>query len=230
VVVRASRFHAEEDAKAALADVAIVETSTASKMLLELVAPVIPPGEPGSFEADLELEVPPHVEVSVVTTGKPIIIIGARVAELETSYAAIELTDTSGQARLVNDDGPIDVVGHAGDISARTGNAETRLHEIVGNVDVYSSGGAITASVLPTFPGWVHLETLEGPIDLALPFDWIGGATAIADAVIIDDPRGDFLYLPEDLIDHGDSGAPTPLVDLHTQGGNITLRPLLPAF
>jgi len=225
VKVRAEGYDNESLARDAVSKISIVESGPPSSLQLTLAGPATSGIE--DIEADLFLRVPPGITVSVFTENEPIEVIGLPVLDLTTDDDYIELTNTSGNARIRNEDGQIRVLSHIGDIDARTRRAEMRLLDIAGNVQASTSQRMIFASVNPPPFGYVELTTSVAGIDLALPMDW--GAMLWARTTAPGGLAIEGLDWYEDQVGPGIVGGQLwdgqGAVDLLTTEADIVLRP-----
>ncbi len=224
VQVTARGYSEKVDAANAARQVTLVESGSATD--LKITAGVPPTSGSRHVDVDLNLTVPPGVEVSVLTDNAPIRVVKLPVGELTTNQGSVELTHTSGDVKVRTDNGFVSVDGHEGDLDIRTTGDSVELYSILGSVTARTMSGAITARVSPPRGGEVILATTDGQIDCKVPYDFgaqVAATTTGDGAVLIEGLDWRPTYSGPDAYEGVlYDGAGT--VDLRTTNGDILLH------
>lgn len=224
VQVTARGYGEKVDAAAAAREVELVESGTDAD--LKITASVPPTSGMRHVDVDLNLTVPPGVQVSVLTDNAPIRVVKLPVGDLTTNQGSIELVHTSGNAKLRTDNGFVSVDGHDGDVDVRTTGDSVELFSVLGNVTARTMSGAITARVTPPRGGEIILSTTNGQIDCRVPYDFgaqVAATTTGEGAVLVEGLDWRVTYSGPDAYEGVlYDGAGT--VDLRTTNGDVLLH------
>jgi len=161
--------HTEEEARARLADIAVVaENVDGGDLAISLV---FSDGEPRNNEGcDLEIRTPGAQGVTVSTGNGEVRIEGlSGVADLRTSNGPITVARHDGAVRADTSNGPIDVQGVIGDADLSTSNGGVVVRGARSRVTAKTSNGDIEFRAANGFSSAFELDTSNGDVDVFLP-------------------------------------------------------------
>jgi DUF4097 and DUF4098 domain-containing protein YvlB len=175
-------------------------------------------------EGHIEVTVPKNYRVGIRTGGGSVELTDTTgAAKLNTSGGDISAKNVTGNIELRTSGGSIRVDRIVGDVDADTSGGDIRLLNVDGKIRGNTSGGSVHCSLVGTNRG-ISASTSGGDIELTLPRATTGNvrATTSGGSITSDLPLTT-TGQKEGRLEGSMNGGGEP-IDAHTSGGSISLR------
>jgi DUF4097 and DUF4098 domain-containing protein YvlB len=167
LVTKSARAESEEAARRLLGAISLQVDDAGESLALEVN---VPKRWNRHGSANLEIRVPPRLQVSLYSSNGAMAVSGMRASVTgRSSNGSICVSDVEGDVDVQTSNGKIGCSCTCGRLIARSSNRKIEIGEHTGSVDAMTSNGLIHATVESLGPEGLILATSNGRIVVELP-------------------------------------------------------------